>query len=97
MAYIHIISICNLYYLIFFFQQNLGSNFPAFIVGGKNIGHFFLAKMQNTTFKFDQNSFQTFNFTFIQLNPLTFNFIQLRIFITFCPNYSVNLDYFFFN
>ena len=36
--------------------------------------------MQNTPFIFHQNSFKSFNFVFIYFSPLTFKFIQLRLF-----------------
>ena len=39
-----------------------------------------LAKMQNSSFKFHLNSFQSFNFIFIQLSPLiSFKYVQLRL------------------
>ena len=37
-------------------------------------------KIQNLPSKFHQNSFQTSNFTFIQLSPLSFKTTQLRPF-----------------
>ena len=38
------------------------------------------AKMQNLSFMFYQNSFQSSNFAFVHFSPLTFKFIQLRLF-----------------
>ena len=39
-----------------------------------------LAKMQNSSFKFHLNSFQSFNFIFIQLSPLiSIKYVHLRL------------------
>ena len=45
-------------------------------------------KMQVRPFRFDQNSFESSNFTFAQLSPLSFKFIQLRSF------YQISLNIF---
>jgi len=43
--------------------------------------YIYKAKIQIAPFKFDWNSFQSFNVTFAQLNPLSFKFIQFKPFI----------------
>ena len=75
----------NLYLILFW---NAALNRPGFvrrdIERGKEIhDHIYLAKIQNSTSMFHENTFQFSNYLFIHFSPLTFKFIQLRFSINF--------------